>query len=71
MGGLHCISHHADQLAAQQVQVRLVAELGREGIEGLPRVDECILMAAGHLDRKQAQVGSILRYRAMTNMKAP
>ena len=35
------------------------------------RAGEGILMAAGRLARKQAQVGSILRYRAMTNMKAP
>jgi hypothetical protein len=47
------------------------AEIGAVCEELAKRAGESTLMAAGRLARKQAQVGSILRYRAMTNMKAP
>jgi hypothetical protein len=47
------------------------AEVGAMCDEFAKRAGDDILMAAGVLARKRPQVGLILRYRAMTNMKAP
>ena len=35
---LHRLPYHPNQVAAQSIQVRLVAQLGREGFQGLPRI---------------------------------
>jgi hypothetical protein len=38
VGGLHRLPDHARQVVAQGVQIGLVAQRGREGFQGLPRV---------------------------------
>jgi hypothetical protein len=38
VGGLHSVSDHPYEVAAQRVEVRLVPELGREGRKRLGRV---------------------------------
>src|SRR5215218_10466678 len=35
VGWLHRFPHHAYQIVAQRIQIRLIPELGREGFEGL------------------------------------
>jgi hypothetical protein len=65
VGWLHRFPYHPYQVVAQCVEVRVVPERRREGLEGLPRAGRAVVIISGMckkgaLDRRREDSGCLV-----------